>query len=408
MKIVITGISGYRNRGVEALGETAITEMRALWPNAAFTVVTTDPVYDASRNSKDVRVLRDSPGFFRQSRMRRNVLEALAPRKRLSHAHAVLAAIREADLVVASGGDVFSSEYGTGLLRRQLGLLDAAQSAGRKTAFLAHSIGPFKTDAEIALIKPVLQASSLITVRESFTRSYVVDKIGISAEQVLLTSDVAFLLPPNEAERARRIAALIGLPAGVPYVALGPSEGITLFSDARDRARHDTAWIETVQHFLETTDRHVVLIPHVQDANLFNDDAQIAFRLAERLNFPERLHIAAGPLSARDYKSLVAGADFFAGERMHACIAALSSIVPCLVISYSVKARGIVNDILEDHAHDGVVLSVADFVSHPDRGTLLSTAWERRDALRLILAQRIPVIAKRARSNFDALRALFT
>lgn len=406
MKIVLTGMSGFRNRGVEALADAAMTEMRELWPHARFTLITMDPAYDASRNSQDVLVLRDSPSFFKQKRMHRGMLAAVAPRSKLENVNKILNELRSAELVVASGGDIFSSDYGTGLLRRQLGLLDEAQRAGRKTVFLAHSIGPFKTDSEIALIRPVLQASSLVTVRESFTLRYLVDKVGIAPERVILTSDVAFALQPSDPQRAARISALVGLPAGAPFIALGPSEGITSFSDVQNRAAHDNAWVHTVQHFLDTTDRHIVLVPHVQDANLANDDSQIAFRVLDRMRFPARVHMAAGPFSARDYKALISGAEFFAGERMHACIAALSTLVPSLVIGYSVKARGIMNDVFEGESQDWSIVSVADFVGHPDRATLLSNAWNHRQVQRQALERRIPVIKERAALNFKLLKAL--
>lgn len=407
MQVVITGITGFRNRGVEALADTAITQIGQLWPEAKFTIVTTDPAYDASRVGPGVRILRDSPSYFRQAGTQRMLLRALAPRRRLDNVTRILRTLREADLVFASGGDIFSSDYGTGLLRRQLGLLEEAQRAGRPTAFLAHSIGPFKTKRELQMTRPVLQAAALVTVRESFTRSYLLDAMGLAPDKVVLTSDVAFLLPPCDPARARRLAALSGIPPGEPYIALGPSEGITSFSDVQDRARHDQAWVETVQHLLRTTAHRLLLVPHVQDSNFANDDAQIAFRLMQRLGFPERLHMAAGPLSARDFKGLIAGADFFVGERMHACIAALSSRVPLLVVGYSVKARGIMQDVFDGQPWAHSMVSVADFVGGPDRATLLDTAWNRRAELQALLQRRMPVIQDRAALNFRALRALF-
>jgi colanic acid/amylovoran biosynthesis protein len=403
MKILLTGVSGFRNRGVEALVDTAQTEISATRPNASFTIVTTDPTYDVTRNAPEVTVLRDSPTFFKQSRLRRSLIRALVPKRRLPSVQRIQQAIDEADVVIASGGDIFSSDYGIGLLRRQAALLEEAQRAGRKTVFLAHSIGPFKTAAEVAILKPVLEASSLITVRESLTQRYLVDDVGIAKDRVVLTSDVAFLLQPSEPRRMECILSLAGVPADVPYVALAPSEGITSFSDIKNRGDHDAAWIDTVRHFLSTEDLHVLLIPHVQEVNIANDDSQIAFRLMERLGFPKRLHSAMGPLSARDFKGLIAGAQFFAGERMHACIAALSMLVPSLVIGYSVKARGIMNDIFDGHSQARTTISVADFVGAPARSRMLTEVWDQKEEIRQVLGERIPLIKQRAARNFEAL-----
>jgi len=65
-------------------------------------------------------------------------------------------------------------------------------------------------------------------------------------------------------------------------------------------------------------------------------------------------------------KGLISKCKFFIGARTHATIAAYSSIVPTIVLGYSVKSRGIAEDLFGKE--DNYVLSVTDL----DEGVLVN------------------------------------
>ena len=52
-----------------------------------------------------------------------------------------------------------------------------------------------------------------------------------------------------------------------------------------------------------------------------------------------------------ELKGYIARCKFFVGARTHATIAAYSSCVPTLVLGYSVKSRGIANDLFQTNEH---------------------------------------------------------
>jgi polysaccharide pyruvyl transferase WcaK-like protein len=119
------------------------------------------------------------------------------------------------------------------------------------------------------------------------------------------------------------------------------------------------------------------------------------------------VHAAFGCHSARDYKGLIAGAELFVGERMHACIAALSQNVPCVVIGYSVKARGIMDDIFGAEADRlKLTVPVEDFVNVGTFTQVLDGVWQNRADIRGLLQGSIPKIQARARKNFELLSSL--
>lgn len=311
-----------------------------------------------------------------------------------------------ADIVIATGGDIFSSDYGVGFLRRQLKLVAEAQRAGKKTVFLAHSIGPFATEEECEIVKPVLEASSLITVRESFSQKYLIDELGIDPARVHLTADVAFLMEPSSLERLQWIKQVVGLRKGVPLIAIAPSEGITSFETSTGINGHDEAWLRIIRHLLITTDADILLVPHVQDSNVKNDDNRIVERILEELQPSERIHAALGPYNAMDYKGLIGDADLLIGERMHACIAGLSQNIPTLTIGYSVKAVGIMFDLLgKDAEARGLIVPVQD-LSEIDVLSKIDGIWMDRVEIKALLTAATPAIKIAAGENFRLLSAL--
>ncbi len=126
MKVVITGITGFHNRGVEALVRTKIEQMSIRNPHWEFTVLTSTPDYDSQRlQSPNVRFVIDS---FRT--MQGRVIQRLAPIKFLmkktggSISSAIekydstLRTLKEASLVVALAMSQGISQF-AGLMSRK-------------------------------------------------------------------------------------------------------------------------------------------------------------------------------------------------------------------------------------------------------------------------------------------------
>ena len=215
-------------------------------------------------------------------------------------------------------------------------------------------------------------------------------------------------MEPSDHKRTDAIQEMIGLPPGSDFVAMAPSEGITHFSSIRDTVAHDAAWVAAINAVIHKTSRSVLLIPHVQDRRPENDDSQIVFRLLEKLGFNPRVRAAMGPFSARDYKALIARSRFLIGERMHACIAALSSCVPVITIGYSVKAQGIMAEIFGPQADRlRLVVPVTEFIAPGAIDDLISRLEANLDAVRRSLANAVPAVMDRARSNFTLMAPLF-
>ena len=103
--------------------------------------------------------------------------------------------------------------------------------------------------------------------------------------------------------------------------------------------------------------------------------------------------------NAAQLKHAISHCDLFIGARTHAVIAALSSGVPAVALSYSLKARGIHRDLL---GHENGVLPAATISADS-----LYAAWcelrERHAQEQRLLQQRLPAWRQRALSGLAAL-----
>jgi colanic acid/amylovoran biosynthesis protein len=140
----------------------------------------------------------------------------------------------------------------------------------------------------------------------------------------------------------------------------------------------------------------IMLIPHViAEKGVGQDDRKTCDRIYRNCPLKSSLFYANVDFNASELKYLISICDVFVGERTHATIAALSSFVPTLSISYSVKSHGINRDVF---GHE-------DYVRHA-RGLTANYLYDKvhhllreRANIRRELQGRIPAIQDRAREN---------
>ncbi|THF74696.1 polysaccharide pyruvyl transferase family protein [Cohnella fermenti] len=405
-KIVISGITGFKNRGVDALVTTVVEGIHTVnKSNAPITVLTDTPQYD-TESGKHLKVNFVSDTFRnRKARYIRKLggkplANALIPLVVPSFRKTV-DLVEGADVVIASGGDVFSSDYGD--LGEFLVSLEAAQRAGKKVVFIGHSIGPFKTKEEEEAWTRVANQSELITLRESFSYDYVVNKLKVPSSKVHLTADSAFNLRIPDSNCLSELARLYGIDRDRPTIALSISQGIKKFAKVAHDG-HLNAWTKLVRTATERLGLQVVIVSHVQDQWELNDDRLASQEVASQFSGNPLIRVVNGDHTASELKGIIQMADMVVAERMHAAIAGLSSGIATAVIGYSVKAQGILFDLLQDNVEKyRLLVSVQDFVNKIDAGAWVEQLWNRRCEVGEHLAQSLPQVKNRANQNFELL-----
>jgi len=100
-----------------------------------------------------------------------------------------------------------------------------------------------------------------------------------------------------------------------------------------------------IEHFRAKDKIKIILIPHV--INQSDDHIESDYGVSSIISKEFNLDLAPRFKSPIEAKSYISGLDFFIGARMHSCIAAFSSNVPVVPLSYSRKFNGLFADTLD-------------------------------------------------------------
>ncbi len=184
---------------------------------------------------------------------------------------------------------------------------------------------------------------------------------------------------------------------GKPTIALSTSQAICHWMNSNDE-RHIDTWLEVIRWLRQELDANIILIPHVQETAPKNEDRFLATEIQRRLNYDPRVVLAGGDFSASEYKAIISRCDFVVAERMHAALAGLSTGVPTLVISYSIKAEGILTDLLGGEVTKAkALISIQDFIAPGAGLARVQTSWEARSEIAQRLAATVPGARDRAK-----------
>lgn len=231
---------------------------------------------------------------------------------------------RDADLVLAVGGDVYCYFQG----RDQWATDRLIKKKGKKLVLFGCSLEPRDLDGPLA---KHLEIFDLIIARESLTYHALQKCSGL--QRIALCPDPAFLLKSEQASFPRGFAAgnMVGLNVSPLLIRREKKPGIVM-----DNLR------EFIRNILGKTDMGVVLIPHVVVRG--NDDRECLQILYQEFQGTGRVLMAEDQNCCR-LKDLISKCRFLVTARTHASIAAYSTAVPTLVLGYSVKAKGLARDI---------------------------------------------------------------
>lgn len=247
------------------------------------------------------------------------------------------------------GGDNFSLDYG--LPRHLLNMDKYLMSRKIPVILWGASIGPFDSEPEFAKIMlDHLRNVKGLFVRESFSRDYLSEN-GIS-ENVRLMSDPAFVMNPAEYDSDK-----FGLEVPQGAIGLNFSPLMAKFL-IKERVQvweldesHLAAWrsfcVDAVVNIASMFGRDILLIPHVGSVRAGIDDFQFMESVAREAQGKAKSKIlyVSRKLASAEMKSIISKCHIFAGARTHSTIAALSTKVPTLSLGYSMKARGLNQDI---------------------------------------------------------------
>ena len=179
---------------------------------------------------------------------------------------------------------------------------------------------------------------SYVVARE--TLSYeTIKKCRGTAENVFLACDPAFYLPIKETQLPQpwKENNMVGINLS-PMVMRDPE-------NENEMTYQNVLYL--IERILNDTDMGVCLIPHVYNIEHNLQDIVPLKKLYKRFCETGRVSIVDRELSCTQLKYIISKCRFFIGARTHSTIAAYSTGVPTVVLSYSVKSRGLARDLFE-------------------------------------------------------------
>ena len=221
-------------------------------------------------------------------------------------------------------------------------------------------------------VKEDLKGFDLITVREPLSYE-LIKKINPNTVKV---SDPAFLLEKKE----------LPLPEGFiesNTVGINISPLINDYESGENIAYQN--YVQLIEYIIQETDMNICLIPHVVWD--YNNDFIPINKLYEKFKSTGRV-IKLGDHTCEELKGYISRCRFFIGARTHATIAAYSTFVPTLVVGYSIKSRGIAQDLFG--SYENYVLAVQDMSDKYDLCKAFLYIKENENLIRERLRKIIP------------------
>jgi colanic acid/amylovoran biosynthesis protein len=397
MKIAITGVTGFRNRGVEALVGPILSQLCLKYDTPEIVVYSGSPEYDRRRTPLPLKnCIPEGREAMVRGRIGRCLLRFGIESGKMEYPG--WEDLATSDLLIVTGGDVFSSEYGDSSFNRHLIPMRVARNNQVPFVIFSQSIGPFTKNHHSDWFLEEARHAARISVREELTWNYLTQQLRLPADQISRGADPAFLL---ESAPVPFLGLSYQQCETGPLVAVSISQGISDWL-GDERERRVSAWGNLCSRMIREWGVSILMIPHVQEP--YSDDTLACTDVWRRMGFDPRVRICGEDLSAPEYKGIISGCEMVVAERMHAGIAGLSSQVCTTIIAYSNKARGIVSRLVGDElAQEGALIEGSDFADLELVWTKLERTWQRRAEICQTLSKTIPEEQKRAKMAFEIL-----
>lgn len=378
-KILLYGIGSLQNRGCEALVNSTITQID---PKVEIVAASFD--YDHDKDMYKDRIdyfvnhHKQNPEEFTEEEQKEFEHIQNIPfdyyNYECFYERDVIKEMKDADICIHIGGD----NYCYGVNEWMYTINRKAKELNKKTVLWGASLYDEITDVD--LIND-LQKYDFLMIREKI--SYNAIKKYIDEDRLMLVPDPAFSLVPKKVKlnswyKGRKVLGLN----------LSP---LTVKTKENERAVNTF-----IDYILNTTDYSIALLPHVTVEEV--SDLSVLKKIKEEYKDEDRIFLDDEEYDCQEIKYIISKCDLVIAARTHASIAAYSTGVPTLVIGYSVKSRGIAEDLFGNY--QDYVLPTEELV-----GDQLINKFkyidENKEKIKEILKEMMKIVKKEAKNLYN-------
>lgn len=404
-KILVLNV-GWSNKGNLALVHSTMETIKYFVPDAKFTLMGPDNIdHDSFKVKKQLGAVgsRRKSHYVISAIISAHYLLLCACIYFLSYCKITMPVSKKSslfdyydcDIVIESGGDQLSGEYGFGTLGSFRNILYPIL-LGKPVILYGDSLGYFNNHILDFIAKFVLNRTRLILLREELSRKYL-NYIGVDKPDIYVTADPAFLLKASHESRFLEILNEENIDQlQRPIIGINPNGLIGRFIKPENNmagANIADVMAKVIDTIVEQLDANIIMVPHVY-TNAVDD--RIAIKaIFEKVKYKSKVKIICGEYEPWDIKRIIGECDLFIGARMHATIASTSMLVPTVSIAYSHKMHGIIGEMLRQ---DKYVLDIND-ISYENLISTIMNAWENREIIRAELEVKIPEVREKSMLN---------
>lgn len=416
MKILITNVYSYKNKGDAAIVFSMLQEIHRAFDHPEVTIQTTDPINDSGKYGVPVQStllwlllssVRDRPTLARilvLSKGLARLLSFFAILKTLRYRpyfllstdlRQFISCIENSDLVLGCGGVYLNSPDSSMtqtmlLLVTCLNLL-AAKWSGKNVYLYSQSIGPVHGRLQQQMLRYTLNRIDLVEPREGI--SFELLKQLDPKTKVVATADAALLL-----------GAFGRFPDSLVLTPNRLHVGITVrnwFTNPNDFKNYVLSVAGVIDYLIEDHHAEVFYVPQVIAANFDDDDRTAAQAVWQHVKNRHYFHIINDDLHPSEVIGICGTMDFFIGTRMHSNIFALISHVPVVAIEYEHKTRGIMRSLgIED-----LTIGISDVTYESLKSKIDLLLAKRRHFARQI-ERNLPSQIAESRKAIDTIKSL--
>jgi len=264
------------------------------------------------------------------------------------------------------------------------------ESFGKPVVFLPQAWGPFTNQTMRQLCAAAINLSEYAYARDKRSYQYISELEGVDRQKIGLAPDIAYQFEgasPSQATDVLKQNGLISDPGQM--VGIMPNMQVYVRTEGTGAEnRYVQLLIGIAKYFMTKKDCSVVLIPH-QVQPIENPDAPDDRFLCDLIT--AALDNAHNVVALREYyssevlKAVIGQMALVIGSRYHGIIAALSQMIPTVVLGWSHKYFELLSDV-------GIEEYIADYknLNSDDIFALVEKAWERRREISGSLARKVP------------------
>jgi polysaccharide pyruvyl transferase WcaK-like protein len=384
---ILAGICPYENRGCEAIVRGTVKILRNYFHDPSFLCLGFSKMgfeqqcreeYDDKITHKKLNPVQNKYG--REWWIQRVLYRYNTKKRNYRLFKDMMPYLDDAIAVLSVGGDNYSLDYG---IPQRFTLLDDIVLEKKKPLILwGASIGPFDAmpDYERYMIDHLGKVTGIFA-RESATVDYLT-RHGVTAN-LQRVADPAFLMDPAEPQGEGKQLVIEKDAIGINLSPL-----MAKYVTGGDLSQWEQIAATMIRDIAVKTSRPIYLVPHVTLPG--SNDFTFLEKARNIIESDSKKEISLIPpiYNAAETKWIISHLSLFAGARTHATIAALSSCIPTLSFSYSIKAKGINRDIF---GHEGYCLS-PDQLTPELVSSKIEEIFRNKNQIQTELNEKIPLV----------------